>query len=68
MISIRPATSNDVALILELVRELATYEREPEAVTATEPMLERALFGTRPFAEAVIAEADGTPVGFALYF
>jgi len=68
MISIRPATSDDVALILELVRELATYEREPEAVTATEPMLERALFGTRPFAEAVIAEADGTPVGFALYF
>lgn len=68
MIAIRPATPDDVALILDLVRELAIYEREPDAVTATEPMLVRALFGERPFAEAVIAEADGVPVGFALYF
>jgi len=68
MIQIRPASPHDVPLILELVRELAAYEREPDAVTATEPMLRDALFGARPHAEAVIAEADGAPVGFALFF
>ncbi|KRC80202.1 GNAT family N-acetyltransferase [Sphingomonas sp. Root241] len=68
MTQIRPATPHDVALILRLVRELAEFEREPEAVVATEDMLERALFGERPAAEAVIAELDGAPVGFALFF
>lgn len=68
MITIRTATPDDVALILNLVRELAEYEREPDAVTATEPMLTAALFGAKPHAEAVIAEAEGTPVGFALFF
>lgn len=68
MIQIRPASPHDVPLILELVRELAAYEREPDAVTATGPMLREALFGARPHAEAVIAEADGAPVGFALFF
>lgn len=68
MTLIRPATRADVPLILSLVRELAEYEREPDAVTATEPMLEEALFGAKPYAEAVIAEVEGTAVGFALYF
>lgn len=68
MIAIRPATPDDVALILRLVRELAEFEREPEAVKATEPMLQAALFGKRPAAEAVIAEIDGTAQGFALFF
>jgi len=68
MTQIRPATRADVALILRLVRELAEFEREPDAVEATEDMLERALFGERPAAEAVIAELDGAPVGFALFF
>jgi len=68
LIQIRPATPEDVPLILQLVRELAEYEREPEAVTATEPMLTAALFGAKPHAETVIAEADGIPVGFALFF
>jgi len=68
MTQIRPATPADVALILRLVRELAEFEREPDAVEATEEMLERALFGERPAAEAVIAELDGAPVGFALFF
>ncbi|NIJ19754.1 GNAT superfamily N-acetyltransferase [Sphingomonas naasensis] len=68
MIEIRPATPADVPLILRLVRELAEFEREPDAVKATEPMLEQALFGERPAAEAVIAEVDGTPAGFALFF
>lgn len=65
--SIRPATPADVPLILQLVRELAEYEREPDAVVATEAMLHEALFERR-FAESVIAEIDGKPVGFALFF
>lgn len=68
MTRIRPATRADVALILRLVRELAEFEREPEAVVATEEMLAAALFGERPAAEAVIAELEGAPVGFALFF
>jgi len=66
-IHIRPATPDDAALILRLVRELADYEREPDAVVATEAMLVRALFADRS-AEAVIAELDGAGVGFALFF
>jgi GNAT superfamily N-acetyltransferase len=68
MTQIRPAAPADVALILRLVRELAEFEREPDAVEATEEMLATALFGERPAAEAVIAELDGAPVGFALFF
>ncbi|HVJ03666.1 MAG TPA: GNAT family N-acetyltransferase [Sphingomonas sp.] len=67
MTSIRPATPADVPLILQLVRELAEYEREPDAVVATEAMLHEALFERR-FAESVIAEIEGRPVGFALFF
>ena len=64
---IRPATPQDVALILRFVRELAEFEREPDAVKATEESLNHALFGERS-AEAVIAEQDGEPMGFALFF
>jgi GNAT superfamily N-acetyltransferase len=67
-LTIRPAENTDVATILRFVRELAAFEREPDAVVATEAMLQDALFGTRPAAEAVIADRDGDPVGFALYF
>ena len=66
--AIRPATPADVATILGFVRDLAAFEREPGAVAASEPMLAEALFGDRPAAEAVIAEADGVAVGFALFF
>ncbi len=69
MTQIRPATPADVPQILAFVRELAAFERAPDAVLATEPMLEAALFGARPAAEAVIAEnASGTALGFALFF
>ncbi len=64
---IRPAQPADVATILRFVRELAVFEREPDAVLATGPMLHDALFGERPAAEAVIAE-DGETLGFALFF
>jgi GNAT superfamily N-acetyltransferase len=66
-VTIRPAVPADVALILRLIRELAEYEREPDAVVATEPMLDHALFVERS-AEAVIAEIDGEALGFALFF
>jgi GNAT superfamily N-acetyltransferase len=65
---VRPATPADVPTILRFVRDLAEYEREPDAVEATEPMLHDALFGTSAAAEAVIAERDGQPIGFALFF
>ena len=68
MIGVRPATAGDVATILGFVRDLATFEREPDAVEATEATLAEALFGPRPAAEAVIAETDGTVLGFALFF
>lgn len=66
--TIRAATPADVPLILRLVRELAEFEREPDAVEATEEMLAEALFGGRPAAEAVIAESGDEPAGFALFF
>jgi|UniRef100_UPI0035CC1524 GNAT superfamily N-acetyltransferase len=68
MTQIRPATPADVPLILQLVRELAEFEREPDKVVATEPLLHEALFGAHKAAEAVIAELDGKPAGMALFF
>lgn len=65
---LRHATRDDVALILELVRELAEYEKLAHEAVADAASVERDLFGPRPFAEVVIAEADGEPAGFALYF
>ncbi|MEV5123117.1 GNAT family N-acetyltransferase [Streptomyces decoyicus] len=65
---IREATPDDVPVILAMIGELAAYERVPEAAQATEPQLEEALFGPQPAVFALIAEADGTPVGFALWF
>jgi GNAT superfamily N-acetyltransferase len=67
-IILRPAEPADIATILGFVRELAAFEREPDAVVATGPMLAEALFGVPPAAEAVIAERDGQAVGFALFF
>lgn len=65
---IRPATPADIPVIRDLIVALAVYEREPDAVKATEADLHKALFGTRPLAEAVLAEVDGKAVGVALFF
>jgi GNAT superfamily N-acetyltransferase len=65
---IRPATRADVPIILELIRDLATYERAPSEVTATKEQLDHVLFGDRPAAEVLLALEDGTPVGFAVFF
>lgn len=68
MIAVRAAAPGDEALVLRFVRELALFEREPEAVTASEADFAAALSGAAPAAEAVIAELDGEPIGFALFF
>ncbi|WP_017592703.1 GNAT family N-acetyltransferase [Nocardiopsis potens] len=65
---IRPARPDDVPAILRLIRDLAAYEREPDAVQTTEKDLEQALFGENPAVFAHIAEDAGEPVGFALWF
>ncbi len=71
-IDIRSATRADVPLILRFVRELAEYERAPDAVKATEVLIEQNLFGSGhgggPVAECLIGEIDGTPQGFAVFF
>jgi GNAT superfamily N-acetyltransferase len=66
-VELRPARLEDVDLIHALIVALAEYEREPDAVVGTPAMLRRWLFGDAPAAEAVIAEADGIPAGFALF-
>jgi GNAT superfamily N-acetyltransferase len=65
---IRPAHVEDVPIILELIRDLATYERAPDEVTATEEQLVDVLFGERPTAEVLLAFEGQSPVGFAVYF
>ena len=58
----------DVPVILELIRDLATYERAPDEVTATEEQLVDVLFGERPTAEELLAFEGKLPIGFAVYF
>jgi GNAT superfamily N-acetyltransferase len=65
---IRSATAGDVAVILDLVRGLAEYERLSHLVSATEDGVREALFGEYPGAEVVLAFEGETAVGFAVYF
>jgi len=65
---IRPAVREDAPLVLELIGELAEYERLRHEVVADAELLERHLFGPRPAAEVVLAERDGAPAGYALFF
>lgn len=72
--NLRPATPDDVPLILSFIRELADYEKLPDEVDATEALLREHLFGASPCAEVIIAdvtESPGcppSPAGFALFF
>lgn len=66
--TIRPATIADVAIILELIQALATYERAPNEVTATERDLAGVLFGKKPAAEVLLAFENERAVGFAVFF
>ncbi|OHE89315.1 MAG: diamine acetyltransferase, partial [Lysobacterales bacterium RIFOXYA1_FULL_68_6] len=68
LITLRPATRDDIPQILDFIRGLAEYEKLAHEAVATPALLEEHLFGARPAAEVVIAEADGTPAGFALFF
>ena len=66
---IRLATLDDIPVVVSLVHELATYEREPDAVVATEQHFREALFGPEPKAFChVAADSDGVVVGFAIWF
>jgi GNAT superfamily N-acetyltransferase len=68
MLAIRAARATDCATILGFIRDLAAYEKLAHEVVATADTLRATLFGDRPAAEVVIAEQDGAPVGFALFF
>lgn len=63
-----PAMKHDVRLILQLIRELAEYERLPHEVVATEEILGETLFGQKPAAEVLLAYVGDEPAGYALYF
>lgn len=65
---VRPAAPDDGPVLLELVHELAVYEREPDAVEATEQLLREALFGPAPVASCHVAVVEGEVVGFALWY
>lgn len=68
---IRPAARADIPLILQFIRDLAAYEKLAHEVAATEAQLTHTLFppdDTAPAAHVIIAEIDGQPAGFALYF
>src|SRR5204862_5952280 len=65
---IRDATVADIPIILQLIRDLATYERAPNDVVATEEGLHEVLFGAEPAAKVAIAFENTEPVGFAVYF
>lgn len=67
--SVRAATVADLDTIIDLIRGLAEYEREPDAVTLDREDVREHLFGPRPYAEVLIAEAEsGETAGFALFF
>ena len=65
---IRQAVPSDVPVIMSLIRELAIYEREPDAVVATEQDLHEALFGDDAVAGCSVASVDDVVVGFALWY
>jgi GNAT superfamily N-acetyltransferase len=68
MLSIRTATVSDVPLLLRFSRELAAYERQPDAVVIKEETLSRDGFGPQPKFRSLIAEWDGEAIGYALFF
>jgi GNAT superfamily N-acetyltransferase len=65
---IRQAELSDVPVIADLIRGLARFEKLEDDVRMTEELLAKNLFGPRRYAETLIAEDGGSPVGFALFF
>ena len=66
--TLRSATIEDVPSILGFIIELAEYEKLAHEVVATEDTLRETLFGPTPYAQVIIAELAGVPVGYALFF
>lgn len=67
-LTLRAARADDVPLLLDLITQLARYERLEAAAVATPALLEHHLFGPMPRAHAMLAEQGGEPCGFALWF
>ena len=67
-VRVRLATTDDLPVIAELIRDLAEFEKLEHEVKMTDELLAKGLFGERPYAETVLAEEDGIPIGFALFF
>ncbi len=67
-LTVRPATVNDVPILLEFIQGIAAYENLTHQVTATEKALLETLFGKPPAAEALLAFSYDEPAGFAVYF
>ncbi|MDX3900514.1 MAG: GNAT family N-acetyltransferase [Sphingobium sp.] len=67
-LAIRPAAASDIGAIHDFILALADYEKLRHEVRADRAILATYLFGPRPMAEVLIAERDGAPVGFALFF
>lgn len=65
---LRPATVDDAGLILRLIIELAVYEKAPDAVATDQAGIAASLFGQGATARALVAELDGEPVGYAVWF
>ena len=68
MLKLRPAVPEDAPQILQFIRELAEYERDPQAAVATEADILRHAFSDHPLIHVVMAGWNGEPAGFALYF
>jgi diamine N-acetyltransferase len=68
MLTLRHAEPPDTSLILEFIRELAAYEHEPDKVVATETDISRYVFGEHPLVRVTMADWNGEPAGFALWF
>jgi GNAT superfamily N-acetyltransferase len=67
MVEIRYASRKDVSVILQFIKELAEYEKEPLAVEATEAILEESIFDKKQ-AKVILLEENNESIGFALYF
>jgi GNAT superfamily N-acetyltransferase len=65
---LRNATEADTALVLKFIKDLAVYEKLDHTVIATEDSIRATLFGGRAYAEVILAEWEGAPAGFALFF
>jgi GNAT superfamily N-acetyltransferase len=68
MLNLRPASPADATLIVQYIRELAAFEREPEKAVVSEADILRFAFGDQPLVKVTMAEWDGQQAGFALWF